>query len=281
MMFENLEIPKKINKKALFLLTLLLCSALAVTASCVKAQITQTTPSPTPTATPTPTAVPTAPPVRDTGAPSTNMYSINMPNYALYSPVRIVVTYTYTQSYSINVTSFGQTLHEELSSPTSIEFDTSADDVYQIAIVVSYAVWVNQTVTISVYQNSTGAEGQTIQLAMDSEGFTINMLVSTTPPPSYPTEQELVSGLLDGVKNELLGQEVNQQNFLNSVSAGTIFVGALAAIAFGVTIATLVLYAHNARKLAKIEAFLNKNEVFIKKAEPKPAEKPAEKKGGS
>jgi hypothetical protein len=247
----------------------------------VKAQITQTTPSPTPTAIPTPTAVPTAPPVRDTGAPSTNMYSINMPNYALYSPVRIVVTYTYTQSYSINVTSFGQTLHEELSSPTSIEFDTSADDVYQIAIVVSYAVWVNQTVTISVYQNSTGAEGQTIQLAMDSEGFTINMLVSTTPPPSYPTEQDLVSGLLDGVKNELLGQEVNQQNFLNSVSAGTIFVGALAAIAFGVTIATLVLYAHNARKLAKIEAFLNKNEVFIKKAEPKPAEKPAEKKGGS
>ena len=281
MMFENLEKPKKINKKALVLLTLLLCSALAVTASCVKAQITQTTPSPTPTATSTPTAVPTAPPVRDTGAPSTNMYSINMPNYALYSPVRIVVTYTYTQSYSINVTSFGQTLHEELSSPTSIEFDTSADDVYQIAIVVSYAVWVNQTVTISVYQNSTGAEGQTIQLAMDSEGFTINMLVSTTPPPSYPTEQELVSGLLDGVKNELLGQEVNQQNFLNSVSAGTIFVGALAAIAFGVTIATLVLYAHNARKLAKIEAFLNKNEVFIKKAEPKPAEKPAEKKGGS
>ena len=281
MMFENLEKPKKINKKVLFLLTLLLCSALAVTASCVKAQITQTTPSPTPTAIPTPTAVPTAPPVRDTGAPSTNMYSINMPNYALYSPVRIVVTYTYTQSYSINVTSFGQTLHEELSSPTSIEFDTSADDVYQIAIVVSYAVWVNQTVTISVYQNSTGAEGQTIQLAMDSEGFTINMVVSTTPPPSYPTEQDLVSGLLDGVKNELLGQEVNQQNFLNSVSAGTIFVGALAAIAFGVTIAILVLYAHNARKLAKIEAFLNKNEVFIKKAEPKPAEKPAEKKGGS
>ncbi len=268
----------KLNRKALFLLTLLLCSALAVTASCVRAQ---TTPSPTPIATPTPTAVPTAPPVRDTGAPSTNMYSINMPNYALYSPVRIVVTYTYTQSYSINVTSFGQTLHEELSSPTSIEFDTSADDVYQIAIVVSYAVWVNQTVTISVYQNSTGAEGQTIQLAMDSEGFTINMLVSTTPPPSYPTEQDLVSGLLDGVKNELLGQEVNQQNFLNSVSAGTIFVGALAAIAFGVTIATLVLYTHNARKLAKIEAFLNKNEVFIKKAEPKPAEKPAEKKGGS
>ena len=83
------------------------------------------------------------------------------------------------------------------------------------------------------------------------------------------------------MKNELLGQEVNQQNFLNSVSAGTIFVGALAAIAFGVTIATLVLYTHNARKLAKIEAFLNKNEVFIKKAEPKPAEKPAEKKGGS
>ena len=281
MMFENLGKHKKINKKALVLLTLLLCSALAVTASCVKAQITQTTPSPTPTAIPTPTAVPTAPPVRDTGAPSTNMYSINMPNYALYSPVRIVVTYTYTQSYSINVTSFGQTLHEELSSPTSIEFDTSADDVYQIAIVVSYAVWVNQTVTISVYQNSTGAEGQTIQLAMDSEGFTINMLVSTTPPPSYPTEQDLVSGLLDGVKNELLGQEVNQQNFLNSVSAGTIFVGALAAIAFGVTIATLVLYAHNARKLAKIEAFLNKNEVFIKKAEPKPAEKTAEKKGGS
>jgi len=280
-MFENLEKHKKINKKALVLLTLLLCSALAVTASCVKAQITQTTPSPTPTAIPTPTAVPTAPPVRDTGAPSTNMYSINMPNYALYSPVRIVVTYTYTQSYSINVTSFGQTLHEELSSPTSIEFDTSADDVYQIAIVVSYAVWVNQTVTISVYQNSTGAEGQTIQLAMDSEGFTINMLVNTTPPPSYPTEQELVSGLLDGVKNELLGQEVNQQSFLNSVSAGTIFVGALAAIAFGVTIAILVLYAHNARKLAKIEAFLNKNEVFIKKAEPKPAEKPAEKKGGS
>jgi len=280
-MFENLEKPKKINKKVLFLLTLLLCSALAVTASCVKAQITQTTPSPTPTATPTPTAVPTAPPVRDTSAPSTNMYSINMPNYALYSPVRIVVTYTYTQSYSINVTSFGQTLHEELSSPTSIEFDTSADDVYQIAIVVSYAVWVNQTVTISVYQNSTGAEGQTIQLAMDSEGFTINMLVNTTPPPSYPTEQELVSGLLDGVKNELLGQEVNQQSFLNSVSAGTIFVGALAAIAFGVTIAILVLYAHNARKLAKIEAFLNKNEVFIKKAETKPAEKPAEKKGGS
>jgi hypothetical protein len=271
----------KLNRKALFLLTLLLCSALAVTASCVKAQITQTTPSPTPIATPTPTAVPTAPPVTDSGAPSMDMYSINMPNYDLYSPVRIVVTYTYTQSYSINVTSFGQTLHEELSSPTSIEFDTSADDVYQIAIVVSYAVWVNQTVTISVYQNSTGAEGQTIQLAMDSEGFTIKMLVSTTPPPSYPTQQNLVSGLLDGVKNELLGQEVNQQNFLNSVSAGTIFVGALAAIAFGVTIATLVLYAHNARKLAKIEAFLNKNEVFIKKAEPKPAEKPAEKKGGS
>ena len=200
-----------------------------------------------------------------------------MPNYDLYSPVRIVVTYTYTQSYSINVTSFGQTLHEEISSPTSIEFDTSADDVYQITISVSYAVWVNQTITIAVFQNETGTEGQTIELAMDSMGFKINMLVSTSTPPSYPTQQELVSGLLDGVRNELLGQEVNQQNFLNSVSAGTIFVGALAAISFGIVIAVLILYTHNARKLAKIEAFLNKNN----RLEAKPPEKQAEKKGGS
>jgi hypothetical protein len=272
-MFEKLVNHSKLNQKALLLLTLILCSALAV--ACVSAQ-TQT---PAPTTTPTPTPVPTAsPPLSiDQAGPSTSVYSVDMPNYDLYSPVRIVVAYTYTQSYSINVTSFGQTLHEEISSPTSIEFDTSADDVYQITITVSYAVWVNQTITIAVFQNETGTEGQTIELAMDSMGFKINMLVSTSTPPSYPTQQELVSALLDGVRNELLGQEVNQQNFLNSVSAGTIFVGALAAISFGIVIAVLILYTHNARKLAKIEAFLNKNN----RLEAKPPEKQTEKKSGS
>src|SRR4030042_224583 len=77
---------------------------------------------------------------------------IRLPNYALGTPVQVSVTYTYTQDYAMNVSTFTQPQHQEISEPESMTFKTNDPSVYTLHVVVRYDVWVNQTITLTLFE---------------------------------------------------------------------------------------------------------------------------------
>jgi hypothetical protein len=192
-----------------------------------------------------------------TVAPSApDTYVIRFPTFDMYAPTRIVVTYTYTQSYSVNVTDFGQTLHQETQTPESMEFDTAAVDVYNITFAVSYDIYVNQTVTIELFENQTGI-AKTMELDMNSKGFLINMVISTSTPPTYPDTNQIVNGIKTYFANQILVLQATNNGLVNSVMDTVTVFAALTAVSFGVSIAALVFANRALVKKAKLAAFTN------------------------
>jgi len=188
-------------------------------------------------------------------APS--IYPVSFPNFDMYAPTEIVVTYTYTQSYQVTVSDFGQTLHQELSSPTSMTFNTTADDVYNITFAVNYDVYVNQTVTVSLFETGLGV-AKTLELGMDSKGFIINMIVSTSTPPTFPNANQIAQQISALFTNQVNMLQSSNNNTINSVMTAVTFSCALSAIAIGVTVGVLLLFMRGAVKKAKIDSLLHK-----------------------
>lgn len=174
----------------------------------------------------------------------------------MYAPASVVVTYTYTQSYSVHVTDLGQSLHQEISNPTSMEFETSADDIYNITFTVNYDVWVNQTVTISIFENQTGT-AKTMELDMDSKGFIINMMITTSTPPTYPSTDQIVNGIKDYFTNQINLMQSSNNGLVNNIMTAVVFSSALSAISFGIAMAALLLFMRSATKKARIDSLLH------------------------
>jgi len=187
-------------------------------------------------------------------APS--IYPVSFPNFDMYAPAEIVVTYTYTQSYQVTVSDFGQTLHQEISTPTSMTFNTTADDVYNITFTVNYDVYVNQTVTVSLFETGLGV-AKTMELGMDSKGFIINMIVSTSTPPTFPNANQIAEQISALFTNQVNVMQSSNNNVINSIMTAVVFACALSAIAIGVTVGALLLFMRGAVKKAKIDSLLH------------------------
>lgn len=181
---------------------------------------------------------------------------INLPNYALGTPVQVSVSYTYTQDYAINVSTFTQPHHQEISEPTGITFKTNEPDVYTIHIQVRYDVWVNQTITLTMFEaNQTG---QIIELSIFSKGFNLDMVISASVPPTIPTADENAEAFyrrFSGEMNELFQHE---QRISGSLTDANLFIGGIAAVSFAFSLATIIALAYVMKRNAELAALVKK-----------------------
>jgi hypothetical protein len=183
------------------------------------------------------------------------IWHISLPSFPLWTPVHLVVSYAYTQNYTVSVNTYGLSLHHETSSPTSIAFDTSAVDTYRIHISVRYGIWVNQTVTISIAENATAAK--LISFDMNSQGFDIDMLIVTSQAPSYPTADQIADNLWNRWQNVLNELQTSNQNLVNNLLGSYAMNAGFSFVAFGLSMALLIVVIYLARRQARFDHFVS------------------------
>lgn len=178
--------------------------------------------------------------------------NINFPGYELTIPVRVVIGFTYTQNYSITVKTFGQSNHNERTSPTMIEFRTDEVDIYQLVIDVRYDVTVNQTVTIGMFEGNRTLKP--MEIDMVNNGFHIGMILTATRPATFPSAEEISDLMWTRWRNELSEFEANlDTNTGNMANALAVSVG-FGIIAFFVTLAIAFWISRINARVAKLES---------------------------
>jgi hypothetical protein len=178
--------------------------------------------------------------------------NIDFPGYELTLPVRVVIGFTYTQNYSITVKTFGQSMHSQRTSPTSIDFVTNEVDIYQIFIDVYYDVTVNQTITIGLFEGNKTIKP--MKIAMTNNGFHIEMTVTATQPATFPSAEEISDVMWSRWRNELEGLEFNLADAMGSMSGALAVTVGFGIIAFFVVLAIAFWLFRIHRRVAKLEA---------------------------
>lgn len=96
-----------------------------------------------------------------------------------YAPARIVISYTYTNNFSVSdVSSMGKSLYKIISGPTSIEFKAEDTDRYTFTIDIGYSAIVAQRIQMAVFSSVYAPEG--IQLNVKSADVRIQFTLTVT-----------------------------------------------------------------------------------------------------
>jgi len=123
-------------------------------------------------------------------------------NLRVYRPTRILITYAYTNNFSVSdVTSVGQSLYKITSSPTSIEFKAEDIDVYTFTVTIRYAEIVGQSVQIAVWSGDQPPQG--LQINVKSTAVKIRFEVTVSEQPQYPSAQEVAGQVVQQITSEL------------------------------------------------------------------------------
>ena len=124
-------------------------------------------------------------------------------NLQAYCPARIVITYAYTNNFSVSdVSSMGKSMYKVVSSPTSIEFKAEDVDRYTFTVTIKYPAVVGQSIQIAVF--SAGNPPEAIQFNVKTSTVRIKFTVTVTEEPRYPTAQEVAEQVVRQVANELM-----------------------------------------------------------------------------
>jgi len=124
-------------------------------------------------------------------------------NLQAYRPARIVITYAYTNNFSVSdVSSMGKSMYKVVSSPTSIEFKAEDVDRYTFTVTIKYPAVVGQSIQIAVF--SAGNPPEAIQFNVKTSTVRIKFTVTVTEEPRYPTAQEVAEQVVRQVANELM-----------------------------------------------------------------------------
>jgi len=123
-------------------------------------------------------------------------------NLQAYRPARIVITYAYTNNFSVSdVSSMGKSMYKVVSSPTSIEFKAEDVDRYTFTVTIKYSAVVGQSIQIAVF--SAGNPPEAMQFNVKTSTVRIKFTVTVTEEPRYPTAQEVAEQVVRQVANEL------------------------------------------------------------------------------
>ncbi len=184
--------------------------------------------------------------------------NIKLPNYALGTPVQVSVTYTYTQQYGFfkNITTLTQPLYEIMLAPTGMTFHTNEVDVYTIPLYVRYDAWVNQTITITLFEKN--ETGKVIEVGMFSKGFNLELTISAYEPPPIIDVDAVSENIWNRFKNEIQALMAHEQRMTGVMNDTQLFTIGLAAVSFGGFIAILLLLARVMKKQATLEAMSEK-----------------------
>jgi len=122
-------------------------------------------------------------------------------NLQAYAPARILISYTYTNNFSVtDVSSIGQSLYTITSSPTYIEFKAVDVDQYTFTVEIKYTTIVTQSIQIAVFSSGYAPEG--IQLNVKGN-VRLKFTLTVTQEPKYPSAQEVAEQVVRQVGNQL------------------------------------------------------------------------------
>ncbi|MEM3761056.1 MAG: hypothetical protein QXZ02_08130 [Candidatus Bathyarchaeia archaeon] len=177
-------------------------------------------------------------------------FNFRLPSYELYAPAKIIVSFVYTNNVSTNVRTLGTSLYKITTSPVQIVFEAEAFDVYTIDVLIEYAIPVNQTVIIGLYEGGRAVKG--IEFDTSSSRICLSMHVSVVEAPTFPTAEQIADAMANWLQSYLSEYTAQQTNTINKMSETMLAVGVLAVIGFVVSIAVLlaVFYVH--RRVAEL-----------------------------
>jgi len=123
-------------------------------------------------------------------------------NLQAYAPARILVSYSYTNNFSVtDISSVGQSLYKVTSGPTSIEFKATETDRYTFTVEVKYATIVTQSIQIAIFSGNHAPEG--IQINVKGDTIRLKFTLTVTEEPKYPSAQDVAEQVVRQVSNEL------------------------------------------------------------------------------
>ena len=123
-------------------------------------------------------------------------------NLQSYAPARILVTYSYTNNFSVtDVSSIGKSLYKITSGPTSIEFHATDIDQYTFTVEIKYAAIVTQSIQIAVFSGGYAPEG--IQLNVKGNVVRLKFTLTVTEEPRYPSAQDVAEQVVLQVSHQL------------------------------------------------------------------------------
>ncbi|MEM3361429.1 MAG: hypothetical protein QXV85_09540 [Candidatus Bathyarchaeia archaeon] len=177
-------------------------------------------------------------------------FNFRLPSYELYAPAKIIVSFVYTNNVSTNVRTLGTSLYKVTTSPVQVVFEAEAFDVYTIDVLIEYAIPVNQTVVIGLYEGGRAVKG--IEFDTSASRIYISMHVSVVEAPTFPTAEQIADAMANWLQSYLSEYTAQQTNTINKMSETMLVVGVLAVIGFVVSIAVLlaVFYVH--RRVAEL-----------------------------
>jgi hypothetical protein len=179
---------------------------------------------------------------------------IRIPLFELYKPGKIVISYAYTKNVTTQVSTLKTSLYTCQYTPMQIEFEGKDTDLYTVVANVTYDMKVTQTIIISFFE--AGRPAKSIQFDTASTGFTITFTLSIVDAPHFPTAEEIGQVMWSQWRSELGRFENSQQDLVNAIMGTATVTGGLAAIAFALSIALLIITFRIMRKQAQIEAHL-------------------------
>ncbi|RJS92804.1 hypothetical protein CW705_02215 [Candidatus Bathyarchaeota archaeon] len=123
-------------------------------------------------------------------------------NLQAYAPARIVITYSYTQNFSVSdVSTLGRPEYKIISGPTSIEFKTAHTDTFTFTVEIKYPAILGQSIQIAVFSAGNPPEG--IQINVKTSTVKLRFTLTITEEPSYPSAQDVAEQVVRQVANEL------------------------------------------------------------------------------
>ena len=124
-------------------------------------------------------------------------------NLQAYAPARIVISYAYTNNFSVSdVSAIGKPEYKIISGPTSIEFKTDDTDTFTFTVEIRYDGIVGQSIQIAVFSAGNPPEG--IQLNVKTDVVKLAFTLTVAEAPKYPTGQEVAEQVVKQVSNQLL-----------------------------------------------------------------------------
>ena len=176
--------------------------------------------------------------------------NVDVPNFELYAPAKLVISFAYTKNVSIHVSTLGASLYKAVTSPVQVEFTTEAYDVYTITVQILYNKIVNHTVTIGFFEG--GRPAKSLDFNIVSSKIYITLKLSVVEAPHYPSADEISDLMWQRWRNELNQFENEQNNLVNKMTDTVTVTGSLAAISFAVCIILIVVVLYIHRKVAEL-----------------------------
>jgi len=164
-------------------------------------------------------------------------------NLQAYKPARVVITYAYTNNFSVSdVSSMGKSMYKITSSPTSIEFKAEDVDRYTFTVEIKYMAVVGQSIQIAVFSAGNPPEG--LQFNVKTRVFRLQFTVTVTEEPRYPTAQEVAEQVVRQVANELTQFRQQTNEMLQTQSRNIEVQWMILAFNMGVSVGLLAFVIH-------------------------------------